>query len=203
MNRPKNAGNLNRLQFLTSAVDLQGCPADSLPEIAIIGRSNAGKSTLINGVAGARIAMVSATPGKTRLLNFYSLPRYRWVDMPGYGFAQRGAEERDSWRDMIEPYLSSRGNLCGLLIVMDIRRSWSADEESLLHWLAPRELPAAVVLTKADKISSKAAQEKVEEIRRDSGLSGVLVTSSLKKAGYQEVEEYVFNHWVKPRLEGQ
>src|SRR4051812_25212714 len=83
VNRPKEQKNLQQLRFLTSAVDLDGCPSDSFPEIAIIGRSNAGKSTLINGIAQSRIAQVSGTPGKTRLLNFYQAPRYRLVDMPG------------------------------------------------------------------------------------------------------------------------
>ena len=89
------------MQYLTSAVDLQGCPEGLVPEIALVGRSNAGKSTLINGLAGSKIAMTSSTPGKTRMLNFYSMPRYRFVDMPGYGFAARSGDERDASQDMI------------------------------------------------------------------------------------------------------
>lgn len=198
VNRPKEQRNPQKLQFLTSAVNMQGCPEDAVPEVAIVGRSNAGKSTLINGVAGSRIAQVSATPGKTRLLNFYQGPSYRLVDMPGYGFSSRSGDEQASWQQMIEPYLGARGNLVGLLIVMDIRRDWSQDEEDLLAWLEPRELPAAVVLTKADKLSRGAMLQRVRALKTQSGLDDVMATSSLKREGFGELEEFVYLKWVKP-----
>lgn len=200
VNRPKAPQNPNLLRFLTSAADREGCPKDAQPEIALVGRSNAGKSSFINALANSRIAQVSNTPGKTRLLNFYQAPKYRWVDMPGYGFAARSSHERDDWIDMIEPFLSKRENLVGLLIIMDIRRVWSDDETNLLNWIAPRELPSAVVLTKADKISAAEKLEYVESVREESGLTAVLPTSTLKREGFAEVEEYVFKTWVKPRL---
>ncbi len=200
MNRPKDARN-SKLQFLTSAVNLQGCPADKLPEVAIIGRSNAGKSSLINGIANSKIALVSGTPGKTRLLNFYQAERYRLVDMPGYGFAARSGHEQHSWRQMIETYLAARANLVGLLIVMDIRRDWSRDEGDLLKWLAPRELPAAVVATKADKLARSPALARVREIKKQSGVETVMMSSALKKEGFSELEEFVYLQWVKPARE--
>lgn len=180
---------------------MQGCPADSLPEVAIVGRSNAGKSSLINGISGSRIAQVSGTPGKTRLLNFYEAPHYRLVDMPGYGFSARSGDEQRSWQQMIEPYLATRGNLVGLLIVMDIRRDWSQDENDLLNWLKPRGLPSAVVLTKADKLSRSEMLNRVRIIQKQSELPNVLPTSSLKRTGYQELEEFVFESWVKQAKE--
>lgn len=172
-----------------------------MPEIAIVGRSNAGKSTLINGLAGSKIAMTSSTPGKTRMLNFYSMPRYRVVDMPGYGFAARSGDERDAWRDMIEPYLGAREALAGLLIVMDIRRDWSEDEEGLVRWLSRRDLPVCVVLTKADKVSRGEGLSRAQKLHRASGVEKVLITSSLNKQGFKEVEEYAYDAWIKPLVE--
>lgn len=189
------------MQYLTSAVDLQGCPEGIVPEIGIVGRSNAGKSTLINGLAGSKIALISSTPGKTRMLNFYSMPRYRFVDMPGYGFAARSGDERDAWRDMIEPYLGAREALAGLLIVMDIRRDWSEDEENLVRWISRRDLPVAVVLTKADKVSRGEGMSRAQKIHRASGVEKVLITSSLNKQGYKELEEYAYDAWIKPLVE--
>ncbi|MES2856773.1 MAG: ribosome biogenesis GTP-binding protein YihA/YsxC, partial [Bdellovibrionota bacterium] len=177
MNRPKAARSTLNLKFLTSAVDLKGCPSDRIPEVALIGRSNAGKSTLINGIAKARVAQVSSTPGKTRLLNFYSLPEFRFVDMPGYGFAKRSGVEQSEWLTMVENYLALRENLVGLLIVMDIRRDWTEDEDDILRWLLPRGLPAAAVATKTDKLNRSDMINRQRLIRKQSGLENVLVTS--------------------------
>jgi GTP-binding protein len=196
VNRPKAASSNHRLQFLTSAADLNGCPKDGFPEVALVGRSNAGKSTLINGMAQARVAQVSSTPGKTRLLNFYTLPHYRMVDMPGYGFAKRSAVEQSAWMTMVENYLALRENLVGLLIVMDIRRDWTADEDDILQWLVPRELPAAAILTKTDKLSRSDMINRQRLIRKQSGLETVLTTSSLDKTGYEEVLTFVYKTWV-------
>lgn len=196
MNRPKVVRNPHQLKFVTSAVNLQGCPSDRTPEVAIVGRSNAGKSSLINGLARARVAQVSSTPG-TRLLNFFETNRYRLVDMPGYGFAARAGSEQKQWQQMIEPFLAARSNLIGLLLVMDIRRDWSEDEENLLRWLSPRELPAALVLTKADKLSRNEVLNRVRQIQKDSGLENVLVTSILKKTGLTGLEDFIYQSWVK------
>ena len=185
------------MQFLTSAVNLQGCPADEVPEVAFLGRSNAGKSTLINGIAGARIAQTSSTPGKTRLLNFYASKHYRIVDMPGYGWSARSGDEQASWQGMIETYLGSRGNLVGLVIVMDIRRKWTTDEQDLVDWIAPRDLPVALVLTKADKLSKSEVEKQKFSIMAASGIEDILVTSSLKKTGFEEVEEFIFHTFIR------
>ena len=197
VNRPKQARNPQRLQYLTSAVDMQGCPEDDVPEVAFVGRSNAGKSTLINGIAGARIAQTSSTPGKTRMLNFFSSKHYRLVDMPGYGYSARGGNEQASWQGMIEPYLGARGNLVGLVIVMDIRRDWTADEQNLMDWIAPRDLSAGIVLTKADKLSKTEVAARVAAMKADTGCDDILVTSMLKKSGFEEVEEFIFHTFIE------
>ena len=197
MNRPKVARNPRQLQFVTSAVNMQGCPADDMPEVAIVGRSNAGKSSLINGLAKARIAQISSTPGKTRLLNFYVSPNYRLVDMPGYGFSARSGDEQSSWQNMIEPYLSQRENLVGLLIVMDIRRPWSEDEQNLLHWIEPRGVSSAIILTKADKMTRSDIVNTIRKIRAQSGIDDIVATSALKKIGFEELEDLVFRKWIR------
>jgi GTP-binding protein len=198
VNRPKVQRNPKQLQFVTSAVNMQGCPQDEIPEIAMIGRSNAGKSTLINGLGRARIAQVSSTPGKTRLLNFYQAPGYRLVDMPGYGFSSRSGDEQSSWQGMIEPYLSKRKNLIGLTVVMDVRRDWSLDEENLIDWLEPRQLPVVIVLTKADKLNRSDLNKRIAQIRVLAAIDEVLATSSLQKKGYDELLDFFYQRWIKP-----
>lgn len=194
---------ISRLKFLTSAAALEGCPKEPSPEVAIIGRSNAGKSSLINGIANSKIAMVSSTPGKTRLLNFFETERYRLVDMPGYGFAARSGDEQRQWQKMIESYLAARTQLVGLVIVMDIRRDWSEDEDNLLKWMAPRQLPSVVALTKADKLSRSASLQRAREIQKKSGVGHVLITSALKKEGFVEFENFLYLEWIKPHREAR
>ncbi len=119
------------------------------------------------------------------------------VDMPGYGFSKRSGHEQASWQSMIEPYLQKRENLVGLLVVMDIRRDWSQDEQDLLDWMRPRALPAAIVLTKADKMSRSQALNRLRLIRQQSRQESVMVTSALNKTGFVELEEFIFATWIK------
>ena len=187
------------IQFVKSAVFVQDFPPAKKAEVAIAGRSNAGKSSFLNALGGGKLAKVSSTPGKTRLLNFFSVNnKYTLVDMPGYGFAARSGDERDAWRDMIEPYLGAREALAALLIIMDIRRDWSEDEENLVKWISRRQLPVAVILTKADKMSRGEALTRSRKLQQVSGVGKVLITSSLKKEGFKEIEDFVFDTWIKP-----
>ncbi len=191
------------LSFVKSAQNIQGWPKDKRLEVAIVGRSNAGKSSFINGLSGRKLAKVSSSPGKTRLLNFFNVGGYwRLVDMPGYGFASRSGSEMTDWRKMIEEYLTKREQLAGLLIVMDCRRSWDKDEQLLVDWMQPRGLPMAIVLTKADKVSEAEIKKTVSKMKKDSGLSDVFVTSTLKKMGQDLVEKHIFDKWIKVKLKG-
>lgn len=186
------------IQFIKSAVLEKDYPQTTKLEIAIAGRSNAGKSSFINALAKNKVAKVSSTPGKTRLLNFFSMEdSYVLVDMPGYGFAARSNDEMHEWRQMIETYLMSREQLAGLLLVMDIRRSWTAEEELLKRFSDERGFPMAVILTKADKLSRSQMLQAVAKMKKSSGLSSVFGVSTLKKIGQDEVEEYIFENWVK------
>ena len=150
--------------FLKSAARPADFPPDTGREVAFVGRSNSGKSTAVNLVTGARkLARVSKTPGRTQLLNFFSFgEERRLVDLPGYGFARVAPDVQKLWRKSLETYLSTRASLVGLVVTMDIRRGMTPLDETLLRWLEPRELPVAVLLTKADKLSRGAgiAQER-------------------------------------------
>lgn len=185
------------LKYLKSAVLPKDYPDAKRPEVAVAGRSNAGKSSFLNAIAGSKVAHVSQTPGKTRLLNFFDAgAHYRLVDMPGYGFAARNADEMQEWSRMIETYLSVRGNLKCLVLLMDIRRDWQEDEELLKQFCGKIDLPMIVVLTKADKCKTKEKQDRVKLIKKMSQLSDVFPASAQTKEGVEEIEDYVYRQFV-------
>lgn len=188
-----------KMSFIKSAVKTQDFPVHKLKEVAIAGRSNAGKSSLINIWAREKIAKVSQTPGKTRLLNFFKMgTSYCLVDMPGYGFASRDQVELNTWRRMIQNYLSTREHLVGLVLLMDMARDWDEDEELLAQYLMKQDLPVCVGLTKADKFSKSDQKKAVERIKKQSRLEDVFAVSSQTKLGCDELEEFIFKNWVKP-----
>ena len=174
-------------------------PADTGREVAFVGRSNSGKSTAVNVVTGARkLARVSKTPGRTQLLNFFSLgEERRLVDLPGYGFARVPPEVQARWRRSLETYLSERTSLAGLVVTMDIRRGLTRLDEVLLRWLEPRELPVAVLLTKADKLSRGAAIAQERALARELGPRVKLTRfSSLTGDGVAEAQAWI-ETWLR------
>ncbi len=188
------------IKYIKSAVLPKDYPKTGKWEIAIAGRSNAGKSSFLNSLANSKVAKVSNTPGKTRLLNFFSRGEsYVIVDMPGYGFAARSGKEVREWHTMIETYLSIREELAGLVLIMDARREWTEDEELLKAFTETRGIPLAIILTKADKLSKNEIQKALSSIKKDSGSSAVFMTSALKKTGHKEVEEYLYEHWINKK----
>ena len=187
-----------KVQFIKSAVLEKEFPKHDFLEVAIANRSNAWKSSFINSLTSQKIAKVSSTPGKTRLLNFFQFDEsYVLVDMPGYGFAARSGSEMKDWHRMIETYLMTRPQLAGLLLVMDIRREWSQDEELLKEFSERRGFPLLVILTKADKISYSQGLQATAKIKKASGLSAVFPASALKKTGQDDIEEYIYENWIK------
>lgn len=142
-------------RFLTSAAQPAQFPPPTLPEIAVVGRSNVGKSTLINTLVGhAGLARTSRTPGRTRLVNWFVIDeKFHLVDLPGYGYAQVHQAMRESWRPLIEGYLSDRSSLAGVLLLIDIRRGVQEEELDFVPWLQQRDIPVVVALTKADKLA--------------------------------------------------
>ena len=163
--------------FVTSAAAPADFPPPSLPELAVVGRSNVGKSSLINALVGQDgLARTSRTPGRTRLINWFQVdasPSFHLVDLPGFGYAQVNAATRESWKPLIETYLAERKTLVGVLLLIDIRRGAEDEELDFVPWLAEREKPLIVALTKADKLPKNkrmveiAKQKKVLSLRRD------------------------------------
>lgn len=186
-----------KMTFIKSAVKFSDFPIHQLKEIAIAGRSNAGKSSLLNTWAGGKIAKVSQTPGKTRLLNFFSAGSYCLVDMPGYGFASRSGDEIKLWRKMIENYLSQRPQLSGLVLVIDMAREWQDDEEGIAQYVMKHDIPVAIVLTKMDKFSKQDIMKAVDRMKKQSRIEEVFPVSSQTRKGCDEVEEFLFRTWVK------
>ena len=186
------------MKYLKSAVLPKDYPDAKRPEVAVAGRSNAGKSSFLNSMAGSKVAHVSQTPGKTRLLSFFDFgAHYRFVDMPGYGFASRSGDEIREWTKMIETYLSMRGNLRGLVLVMDCRREWEEDEELLKHFCGKINLPMCVVLTKVDKCSPKEKKEHLARIQKSSALKDVFLASSQTGEGIENIEEFIYREWIQ------
>lgn len=146
--------NTNNAEILLSAANKSHYPQDEIPEIALAGRSNVGKSSFINTLLNRKnLARTSGKPGKTQLLNFFNIDdKLRFVDVPGYGYAKVSKTERAKWGKMIEEYLTSRENLRAVVSLVDFRHEPSADDVQMYEFLKYYEIPVIVVATKADKI---------------------------------------------------
>jgi GTP-binding protein len=181
-------------EFMLSAAGQAGWPPPGPPEIAFAGRSNVGKSSLLNALVGRRgLADVSATPGKTRLLNFFHIepvrgPELRFVDLPGYGFAKVSREQRGAFAPLIEPYVRSRPTLAAVVMLVDARRTPGEEEHQLLEWLAVVGRPAVVVMTKVDKLKHHERAPALEALRAALGVARAPVAcSSRTRAGLDEL----------------
>lgn len=155
-------------EFLVSAPDLRHCPAGDEPEVAIAGRSNAGKSSVLNRLTGnRRTAKVSKTPGRTRLINFFQVAGGgRLVDLPGYGYASAGRREQQRWQRSVNQFLSFRDQLAGVVLVTDIRHPGAPFDEELINWAAASRMPLHVLLNKADKLKSGARRQALNRYRQ-------------------------------------
>lgn len=161
-------------EFITSAVEPSQYPETLSPEVALAGRSNVGKSSLINTLVNRKnLARTSNTPGRTRLINFYLInDAYCFADLPGYGYAKVPEEMRRSWGPMVEMYLKRRKTLRLILLILDIRRDPSEKDHALLQWLLAQRIPCRSILTKADKLSRSRILTRKGEIEKLLGLSG-------------------------------
>jgi GTP-binding protein len=189
-----------KVLLAASAADRGGFPKDDLPEVAFLGRSNVGKSSLLNALVGRRaLARTSAAPGKTRLVHFYRVEDACYlVDLPGYGYAAVSKAEQKAWRPRVESYLrGTRRALVGALVLVDLRRGLEEEERDLLAWLAREEIPANLVLTKADKLSSSRAAARLREIAREVGLpqERLALVSSRTRGGLATVVDWI-HQWT-------
>jgi len=155
-------------EFIKSAVWPPQYPPPTLPEIAFAGRSNVGKSSLINTLVGRKnLAKTSNTPGRTQLINFFTInEKISFVDLPGYGFAKVSQSVKKDWGEMVEAYLKERQSLALVIFILDIRRDPSKDDLSLRNWLEHYRIPYLNILTKADKLSNNQAIVQKREIER-------------------------------------
>lgn len=201
---PKNPGHSHpfpRTEFLTTVARLRDAPGDAVAEVAFVGRSNAGKSSAINTLAGkTRLAYVSKTPGRTQHLNYFSVaPDRYFVDLPGYGFAKVPEDVRKQWDTLLGPYLQTREQLKGLVIIMDIRRPLTEMDWQMLEWFAPTGRAVHVLLSKADKVSRQEQTKTLRQVKADLADLGCPVSvqlfSSLKRTGVVEAAT-VMKQWL-------
>ena len=158
-------------RFVISAAKPTDFPPEGLPEIAVVGRSNVGKSSLINTLIGQPIARTSRTPGRTRLINWFEIDnKFHLVDLPGYGYAAVNRDMRESWRPLIESYLGNRKTLAGVLMLLDVRRGAEEEELDFVPWLEAKEVPIVVALTKADKLPKNKRMLEVTKAKKALGL---------------------------------
>jgi GTP-binding protein len=199
-------GWMHTARFLTTAAQLHHLPAYALPEIAFVGRSNAGKSTAINTLTQQkRLAFASKTPGRTQHINLFALGRQGQTDavladLPGYGYAAVPKQDKIRWQQVMANYLVSRENLCGIVLMCDPRRGMTELDEILLDMIRPRVeegLNFLVLLTKADKLNKTEAAKALSIIRLQAGGGKVQLFSALKKQGLEEAALQLWN-WTHP-----
>ncbi|HEY7334248.1 MAG TPA: ribosome biogenesis GTP-binding protein YihA/YsxC [Bryobacteraceae bacterium] len=180
-------------RFIISASRPEQFPREAEPEIAFLGRSNVGKSTLLNALVGAsgketRLADVSSRPGRTQLINFYQVDGgYRFVDLPGYGFAKVPPEISRQWKSLIEAYLLDRQALRMAILLLDARRGWMEMDVELRKWLEVHQRPYVVAVTKVDKLKSQREKHRSQASLRDGYAGELLECSGLTGRGVREI----------------
>ncbi len=192
--------NIKWSEHLTTAVSPDGYPLSELPEIAMVGRSNVGKSSLINLLTGRKsLARVGNTPGKTRVINFYNVEdKLILVDLPGYGYAKVSEAEKNRWGKIIETYLNTRKQLSAMIMITDIRHKPTQQDIVMYQWICSMGKPHVIVATKADKIAKAHYDKHIAQIRLTLGLVPeipVIPISSTKRLGlinvWNEIEKVV------------
>lgn len=192
---------IKNIKYEISNENPRKCPATDVPEYAFIGRSNVGKSSLINMLGKSKsLAKTSQKPGKTLLINHFKVDNGEWylVDLPGYGYAARGKEQRDKLARIIEGYILEREQLTSLFVLIDIRHEPQKIDIEFLDWLGENGIPFSIVFTKADKLGPVAAERNVEAYKKEllkkwEELPPVFVTSSEKGKGREELLDYIYS----------
>ncbi|MGM9998902.1 MAG: ribosome biogenesis GTP-binding protein YihA/YsxC [Candidatus Bruticola sp.] len=186
---------IKNVQFIISAPTIKEAPPpSSRPEIVVIGRSNVGKSSFICKLTGRKIAKVSATPGKTRLINYFLInDNWYLVDLPGYGFAKVSKAEKERWGRALEEYLAQRKNICLAILLVDCRHEVKDSDLQMYAWLKENQLQTVIVLTKSDKISrNQLAQSKTGAAQAfNLPLSDIFTISSQTGQGFEELGRFL------------
>ena len=185
-------------EFIQSNSDYRKCPAEDKPQYAFIGRSNVGKSSLINMLCGKKgLAKTSATPGKTQLINHFMINgQWYLVDLPGYGYAKTARTEREKWDTMIRNYMMYRKNLMSVFVLIDIRIAPQEKDLDFINWMGEQSIPFAIIFTKADKQTRIKNDFSVKrftaELRRTwENIPPYFISSSETKMGKEEVLNYI------------
>jgi GTP-binding protein len=189
---------IKEAEFIVSNTNFEKCPAPIMPEYAFIGRSNVGKSSLINMLTNRKsLAKTSGTPGKTQLINHFLINK-KWyiVDLPGYGYAKVSKSSKAAWDKMIKDYLEKRKNLMTVFILIDIRLEPQPVDLRFIQWTGEKQIPLCIVFTKADKLSKQQVIYSVELFKKTlrrtwEELPMMFITSAEKKAGRDEVLGYI------------
>jgi GTP-binding protein len=189
---------IHTAQYIISSPDVNDCPNSQMPEYAFIGRSNVGKSSLINMLChNPKLAKTSQKPGKTLLINHFLInEKWHLVDLPGYGYAQTGQKQRDALRQMIERYCLLREQLVNLFVLIDSRHKPQKIDLEFMEWLGENGIPFSIVFTKADKLSKLRLNENVDAYKNTlleswEELPPIFVTSSEKKIGGEQLTAYI------------
>ena len=185
-------------EFVISNTDYKMCPAPQIPEYTFVGRSNVGKSSLINALVNNKnLAKISRKPGKTQLINHFLINK-EWylVDLPGYGFAKTSKTKRAEFHDMISEYLLNRTNLMCLFVLIDSRHNPQAIDQAFIQWLAEKEIPFVMVFTKADKLGKTVLLKSIEKykvkmLKQWEKLPRMFISSAEKKTGLSEIITYI------------
>jgi GTP-binding protein len=189
---------ISSAEFVISNTDVRKCPAGTLPEYAFIGRSNVGKSSLINMLTNkSKLAMTSATPGKTMLINHFLINRsWYLVDLPGYGYAQRGRKGQEQIQHVIESYILEREQMTNLFLLIDSRHEPQKIDMEFMEWLGENGVPFAIVFTKADKLGGGKLRMNInaylKELKKQwEELPPYFISSSEDKTGRKEILDYI------------
>lgn len=187
---------IKKAKFITSVADKSKIYETNAPEFAFAGKSNVGKSSLINYLTGqSKLAKTSSEPGRTRLLNYFEINdgQFYFVDLPGYGYAKVSKEEKIKWGDLIETYLKTSENLKNVFVLLDIRHEPSADDLLLISFLFTLNIPFTIIATKADKLSKMQTRKAVAMLSAETkvGADNIIVTSVTQKKGREEVEKRI------------
>ncbi|MBP6915455.1 MAG: ribosome biogenesis GTP-binding protein YihA/YsxC [Smithellaceae bacterium] len=195
---------ITKAEFIKSATQVSQYPLPTLPEIAFAGRSNVGKSSLINALLGRKnLAKTSNTPGRTQLINFFTInDKISFVDLPGYGFAKVARSVKENWGEMIEAYLRQRTNLALVVLILDIRRVPNEDDLSLRDWLDHYRIPYLYVLTKSDKLSNNQSVKQkriIEKILNASKEEKLILFSAKTQKGKDDLWKILGKYSNNPK----